>query len=158
MSTRDSVKDQMLTTLHEGLNYRHEDFQSSCRDYVTLSENKNQHVCHRVQRLSSKFQGFECGQHLDFKFLVMHIQRVKVLRRTTALGSTHSGQYRFDHLLAKDEQRRQRADAWSAHPVPPRFTDPLHKRLAPQLAQVVTRFAIPIAPHRSSLLRPHSLG
>src|SRR5262249_21071618 len=38
---------------------------------VTLSENKNQHVCHRVQRLSSKFQGFECGQHLDFKFLVM---------------------------------------------------------------------------------------
>jgi hypothetical protein len=100
------------------------------RDYVTLSENKNQHVCHRVQRLSSKFQGFECGQHLDFKFLVMHIERVKVLRRTTALGSTHSGQYRFDHLLAKDQQRRERADAWSAHPVPPRFTDPLHKRLA----------------------------
>src|SRR5262245_5792403 len=46
---------------------------------ATLSENKNQHVCHRVQRLSSKFQGFECGQHLDFKFLVMHIQRVKIL-------------------------------------------------------------------------------
>src|SRR4030095_14706212 len=55
------------------------------RDYVTLSENKNQHVCHRVQRLSSKFQGFECGQHLDFKFFVMHIQRVKVLRLTPAL-------------------------------------------------------------------------
>src|SRR5215510_5208075 len=122
------------------------------------TENKNQHVCHRVQRLSSKFQCFECGQHLNFKFLVMHIQRVKVLRRTTALGSTHSGQYRFDHLLAKDQQRRQRADAWSAHPVAPRFTDPLHKRLAPQLAQVITRFAIPIAHHRSCLLRLHSLG
>jgi hypothetical protein len=37
---------------------------------------------------------------------------VKVLRRTTALGSTHSGQYRFDHLLAKDQQRRERADAF----------------------------------------------
>src|SRR4029450_2739669 len=82
--------------------------------FARLSENKNQHVCHRVQRLSSKFQGFECDQHLDFKFLVMHIQRVKVLRRTPALGSTHSGQYRFDHLLAKDQQRRERADAWSA--------------------------------------------
>src|SRR5262245_38932935 len=88
----------------------------------------------------------------------MHIQRVKVLRRTTALGSTHCGQYRFDQLLAKDQQRRQRADAWSAHPVPPCFTDPLHKRLAPHLAQVITRFAIPIAHHRSSLLRLHSLG
>src|SRR5262245_59481909 len=74
---------------------------------LCVSENKNQHVCHRVQRLSSKFQGFECGQHLDFKFLVMHIQRVKVLRRTTALGSTHCGQYRFDHLLAKDQQCRE---------------------------------------------------
>src|SRR5262249_5016920 len=99
---------------------------------ATLSENKSQHVCRRLQELSSKFEGFECGQHLDFKFLVMDIQRLKILRRTTALGSTHSGQYRFDHLLAKDQQRRQRADAGSAHPVPPRFTDPFHKRLAPQ--------------------------
>src|SRR5215472_3408999 len=78
----------------------------------------------------------------------MQIQRVKILRRTTALGSTHSGQYRFDHLLAKDQQRRQRADAGSAHPVAPRFTDPLHKRLAPHLAQVITRFALGWRPKR----------
>src|SRR5881227_4330911 len=96
-------------------NCRHEDFQSSCRSgtmcNATLSENKNQHVCHRVQRSSGNFKCSQCGQHLDFKFLVMDIERIKVLRWTTALRPTDSGQYRFDHLLAQDQQCRQRADA-----------------------------------------------
>src|SRR4029450_2894447 len=94
--------------------------------------------CHRVQGSSGDFQCLECGQHLALKFLVMDIQRMKVLGRTTTLGPTHPSQYRFDHLLPQDQQRRQRPDAGSAHSIPPRFTDSLHQRLAPQLAQVVS--------------------
>jgi hypothetical protein len=45
----------------------------------------------------------------------MDIQRMKDLRWTTALGATDSSEYRFDHLLAQDQQRRQRSDAGSAH-------------------------------------------
>src|SRR5678815_505024 len=69
---------------------------------ATLSENINQHVCHRVQRSSGEFQGSECGEHLALKVLVMDIQRMKVLGRTTAFGSTDPGQYRFYDLLAQD--------------------------------------------------------
>ena len=39
-----------------------------------LSENINQHVCHRVQRSSGDFQGLECRQHFTLKFLVMDIE------------------------------------------------------------------------------------
>jgi len=62
-----------------------------------------------------EFQSLECGQHLTLKVLIMDVQRMKDLRRTTALEATDSGQYRFDHLLAQDQQRRQRSDAGSAH-------------------------------------------
>jgi hypothetical protein len=66
----------------------------------------------------------------DLKFLVMDIERMNILGRTTALGPRHSGQYRFDHLLAQDQKRRQGADARSAHSVATRFAEPLHQRLA----------------------------
>jgi|SRR6516164_3674376 len=71
-------------------------------DYVLLSKNKNQHVRHRVQRLSGNFQRLECGQHLALKLLVMGIERMKILGWTTTLRPTYSGQYWFDHLLAQD--------------------------------------------------------
>src|SRR5262249_16877429 len=82
----------------------------------------------------------------------------KVLWWTATLRPTDSGQYGFNHLLAQDQQRRERADAWSAHPVPPRFTDPLHKRLAPQLVQVISCLSICITGHRPSFLSSHSLS
>ena len=56
----------------------------------------------RVQRSSGNFQGLECSQHLTLKFLVMDVERMNVLGRTTALGPKDSGQDRFDHLRAQD--------------------------------------------------------
>jgi hypothetical protein len=83
---------------------------------------------------------------------------MNVLGRTTALGGTNASQHGFNHLLAQDQQRRQRPNAGSADPIAPCFANPLRQRLAPQLAQVVSGFAVPIGRHRSPLLRPHSLG
>src|SRR6266850_156282 len=106
-----------------------------------LSKNKNQHVCCRVQRSSSDFQCSKCSEHLALKLLVVVVERMKGLGWTTALGPTHSGQDRFDHLLAQDLQRHQRADAGSAHSIAPRFTDSLYQRLAAQLVQIIRRLA-----------------
>ena len=41
--------------------------------FATLSENKNQHVCHRVQRSSGNFKCSQCGQHLDFYLKVREL-------------------------------------------------------------------------------------
>ena len=57
----------------------------------------------------------------------MDVERMKSLGRTTALGATHSGQHRFNHLLAQDLQRHQRADGGSAYSIAPRFVDPLYQ-------------------------------
>jgi hypothetical protein len=67
----------------------------------------------------------------------MDIEWMKILGWTTALGSAYSGQYRFDHLLAQDQKRRQRTEAVPAHSVAARFANPFHQRLAPPLIDFV---------------------
>jgi hypothetical protein len=61
----------------------------------------------------------------------MDIEWMKILGWTTTLRPTYSGQYRFDHLLAQDQKRRQRPDTVPAHSIAARFANPLYQRLAP---------------------------
>src|SRR4029077_3188989 len=125
MPTETSVS-TWIPALHAGMTQSLRSFTIKCsflRDLciALLSKNKNQHVCHRLQRSSGDFQGLECGQHLALKFLERVIERMKDLGWPTALRPTDSGQYWFDHLLAQDQQRRQGSDAGSAHSIAPRF-------------------------------------
>src|SRR6185369_5858128 len=92
---------------------------TSCSSYCYPKTKTNMLVVD--PRSSGNFQCLECGQHLALKSLVMIVKRMKVLRWTTALGPTDSGQYRFNHLLAQDQKRYERADTGPTHSIAPRF-------------------------------------
>ena len=70
-----------------------------------------------------QFQGWQGGPHFALAVLVMRIQRVKVFWGTSALGTSNAGQYPLEHLLAQDQQARQRVDPRTAHAVAARAAD-----------------------------------
>ena len=72
-----------------------------------------------------QFQDLQGGQHFVLEVLVMGIQRMNVLGRTTALATSDSGQHRLDYFFPQAQQSRQRADARAAHPVGTRAAEPV---------------------------------